>query len=237
MSLSNKCFSNKMSLKCVLNERVFNNDIVLDDSVLNFSYSFFADSLTFRAALVYFSIKYNSLMLVILLNATYICPWLKDFWDSKTKIATPSVKLRPCTLWTVQAKTVLKESMFFRQMVVAYSYEDQTMLNPSLSVDSDITQLLDLTSLPLTCTVIIKLNINNTKNNTLNWVTLPSRPLISMSLMSMFDVIITCKPTLRFNWLSRFPVYVIFLNLIASIWLSDTLIFFGNLSIASITEF
>ena len=58
--------------------------------------------------------------------------------------------------------------MSFRQMVVACSYEDQTMLNPSLSVDSDITQLLDLTSLPLTCTVIIKLNINNTKNNTLN---------------------------------------------------------------------
>ena len=87
LSLSNKGFSIKMFLKCVLNERVFNNDIVMADSVtlfcvcdlkqlsvLNLSHYLFADSLTFRAALLYFSIKYNSLMLVILLNAAYICP-------------------------------------------------------------------------------------------------------------------------------------------------------------------
>ena len=86
MSLPNKCFSIKMSLNCVLNERVFNNDIVMADyitlfcvcdlkkpSVLNLPYPLFADSLTFRAALLYFPIKYNSLMLVILLKATYIC--------------------------------------------------------------------------------------------------------------------------------------------------------------------
>ena len=58
MSLSNKCFSIKKSLKCVLKERVFNNDIVMADSVtvlcvcdlkqlsvLNLSHSLFADSL------------------------------------------------------------------------------------------------------------------------------------------------------------------------------------------------
>ena len=76
-----------MALKCVLNERVFNNDIAMTDSVtlfcvcdlkqlsvLKLLYSLFADSLTFRFTLLYFSIKYNSLMLVILLNAIYICP-------------------------------------------------------------------------------------------------------------------------------------------------------------------
>ena len=112
-----------MPLKLVLNERVFNNDIVMADSValfcvcdlkqlsvLNRSYSLFADSLAFRTALLYFTIKYNSLMLVILLNTTYIWPWLKDFWDSKSKLTTPTVKLRPCTLWTVQAHDSVKKN-------------------------------------------------------------------------------------------------------------------------------
>ena len=60
-----------MFLKCVLNERVFNNDIVMADSVtpfcvcdlkqlsvLNLSYSLFSDLLTFWAALLYSLIKY-----------------------------------------------------------------------------------------------------------------------------------------------------------------------------------
>ena len=42
-------------------------------SVLNLSYTLFADSLTVIAALLYFPIKHNSLMLVILLNVTYVC--------------------------------------------------------------------------------------------------------------------------------------------------------------------
>ena len=76
-----------MGLKCILNERVFNNDIVTADSVtifcvcdfnqllvLNLSYSLFAASLTFRAALLCFPIKCNLLMLVILLNATDLWP-------------------------------------------------------------------------------------------------------------------------------------------------------------------
>ena len=70
--------------------------------------SLFADSLTFRTDMLHFPIKYNSLMLVILLNATYICPWLKYFWDFKSKLTTPSVKLRSCTLWTVQAHDNVK---------------------------------------------------------------------------------------------------------------------------------
>ena len=120
MSLSNKCFSSKMSLKCVLNERVFNNDIAMAHSVtlfcvcdlkqlsfLNLSYFLFADS----------PIKYNSLMLVILLNATYICPWLKNFWDSKSKLTTPSVKLYKL----YKHMAVLNEIVFFWQMVVACS--------------------------------------------------------------------------------------------------------------------
>ena len=61
-----------MYLKFVLNEQVCNNDIVMADSVilysvcdlkqlsvLSLSYSLFADSLTFRTALLYFPIKYN----------------------------------------------------------------------------------------------------------------------------------------------------------------------------------
>ena len=76
-----------MALKCVLNEQVFNNDTVMADFVtlfcvcdskqllvLKLSYSLFADSLTFRAALLYCPIKYKSLMLVIQLNVPYICP-------------------------------------------------------------------------------------------------------------------------------------------------------------------
>ena len=72
MALSHKCFSIKMYLKFVLNEQVCNNDIVMADSVILFcvcdlkqlsvlslSYSLFADSLTFRTALLYFPIKYN----------------------------------------------------------------------------------------------------------------------------------------------------------------------------------
>ena len=67
MSLPNKC----CSINCVLNERVFNNDIVMAGSVTpfrvcdlkrcsihNLSCSLFADSLTFRGALLYFPIKY-----------------------------------------------------------------------------------------------------------------------------------------------------------------------------------
>ena len=73
-SLCKKCFSIKMSLKCVSNEQVFNNDIVMADSsilccvcdlkqlsVVNLSYSLFADSLTFMAALLQCPIKCNSL--------------------------------------------------------------------------------------------------------------------------------------------------------------------------------
>ena len=72
-----------MYLKLVLNELVFNNDNVMADyvtlflvcdlkqfSVLNISYSLFADSLTFSVALSYFPIKYDSLILEILLNVT-----------------------------------------------------------------------------------------------------------------------------------------------------------------------
>ena len=120
-------------------------------SVLNLSYSLFADSLTFRAALLYFPIKYNSLMLVILLNAICICPWLKDFWDSNSKLTTPSVKLLDPVLYELyKPMTALKEIVFFWQMLIACSYEDQTILHASLLVLSDIVQLLHLTSLPLT---------------------------------------------------------------------------------------
>ena len=43
-----------------------------------------------------------------MLNETYICPWLKDFWDFKSKLITPSVKLRLFTLWTVQVHDSVK---------------------------------------------------------------------------------------------------------------------------------
>ena len=65
----------------------------------------------FSPALLYFLIKYNSLILVILLKATNICPWLKDFWDSNVKPSltpTPSAKVRPCILWTVHAQGSVK---------------------------------------------------------------------------------------------------------------------------------
>ena len=94
--------ADSVTLSCVCDIKQF--------SVLNLSYSLLADSLTFRAALWHFPIRYNSVMLVILLNATYICPWLKGFWDSKSKLTTRSGKSRPCTLWTVQAHDSVKEN-------------------------------------------------------------------------------------------------------------------------------
>ena len=79
ISCSDKCLSVMISMKCFFNERLFSNEIVVLDSVttkygcglkrfsvLNFSYSFFADTFTYSAALLYFPIKCNSSILVIL---------------------------------------------------------------------------------------------------------------------------------------------------------------------------
>ena len=70
-------------MKCYFNERLFDNDIVVVQSltakcrcglnilyVLILSYSFFADRFTFSATLLYFSIRYNLSILVNLLGAT-----------------------------------------------------------------------------------------------------------------------------------------------------------------------
>ena len=83
ISLSNKRSSIPISKTCNFNERVFNKVIVIEVSVtarcdydlnrpslLNLSYSFFADSFTFSAALLYDPIKYILFILKILLNAT-----------------------------------------------------------------------------------------------------------------------------------------------------------------------
>ena len=63
-------------------------------------YSCFADEFSLIAV---FPIRNILSRLVILLNATYIWPWLKDLWRCRSKLITPSSKLRPCTFRTVHA--------------------------------------------------------------------------------------------------------------------------------------
>ena len=73
------------SVKCFLWERIFNNVKVNVDSETNMteaglnlhsllSLSIFTDVFTIIVALLDFPMRYNLSILVILLNATFICP-------------------------------------------------------------------------------------------------------------------------------------------------------------------
>lgn len=67
----------------------------------------------------------------------------------------------------------------------------------------------------------------------LNWEKVPAKTFNNLSSLSKFQVKITYGPILRFDWLARFLVSLIFICLIASIWLSDNTISFGTSLISS----
>ena len=59
----------------------------------------------------------------------------------------------------------------------------------------------------------------------LNWEKVPAKTFNNLSSTSKFQVKITYGPILRFDWLARFLVLLIFICLIALIWLDNTISF------------
>ena len=76
-----------------------------------------------------FATRYLVPILVILLNATYIWPELKDFWQCRSKLITPSSKLRPCTLWTVHVHDNTSENWVLLTHDYDLLFKNQTTLH------------------------------------------------------------------------------------------------------------
>ena len=106
------CFESNCALwakiAIVLHDVLFHSILENKSFYFRRSYSKTASLITFIAYFLNSSIQERLSYIFTLLRAVYICLGLTDFFFSRSKSITLCSRLKPCTLWTVDAQANIK---------------------------------------------------------------------------------------------------------------------------------